>query len=144
MHWQKESLQRMSAAEVRAWLGADDPVEFIDLVRHNVALPADADPWRRVVNGDLEPLGADEQRIVAAAGAEFFSTALSAYDQFNGDLKKLTQRLKEQTGRKGPDLFMPLRVALTGLAHGPELALLLKLMPADIARRRLNIHAQNT
>jgi glutamyl-tRNA synthetase len=143
MHWQKESLQRLSAAEIRAWLAANDSIEFIDLVRHNVILPADADPWRRVVNGDLEPLGAEEQRIVAAAGGEFFSAAANAYEQSNGDLKMLTQRLKEKTGRKGPDLFMPLRVALTGQAHGPELALLLKLMPADTVRRRLNIHAQN-
>jgi nondiscriminating glutamyl-tRNA synthetase len=143
MHWQKESLERLSAAEIRAWLAADDPIEFIDLVRHNVILPADADSWRRVVNGELEPLGAEEQRVVAAAGAEFFSAAVSAYEHSNGDLKMLTQRLKEQTGRKGPDLFMPLRVALTGRAHGPELALLMKLMPPDTVRRRFKSHAQN-
>jgi glutamyl/glutaminyl-tRNA synthetase len=95
------------------------------------------------VSGELEPLGADEQRIIAAAGAEFFSAALIAYDQTNGELKLLTQQLKQQTGRKGPDLFMPLRVALTGRAHGPELALLLKLIAPDTARRRLKIHAQN-
>jgi glutamyl-tRNA synthetase len=143
MHWQKESLERLSAAEFRAWLAADDSIEFIDLVRHNVILPADADSWRRVVNGNLEPLVAEEKRVVEAAGAEFFLAALSAYEQSNGDLKLLTQRLKEQTGRKGPDLFMPLRVALTGHAHGPELALLLKLIPADLVRQRLRIHAQD-
>jgi hypothetical protein len=38
---------------------------------------------------------------------------------------------------------MPLRVALTGQAHGPELAPLLKLMPPDTARRRLESHARN-
>ena len=46
------------------------------------------------MNGELEPLGAEEQRITAAAGAEFFSAALSAYEQSNGDLKSLTQRLE--------------------------------------------------
>jgi glutamyl-tRNA synthetase len=96
-----------------------------------------------VLNGELEPPAAEEQRITAAAGADFFSAALSAYELSNGDLKLLTQRLKEQTGRKGPELFMPLRVALTGSAHGPELALLLKLMPPEAVRRRLKIHAQN-
>jgi glutamyl-tRNA synthetase len=144
MHWQKESLERLSAAEFRAWLAADDSTEFIDLVRHNVSLPADAVPWRSVVSGEIEPLGADEQRIIAAAGADFFSAAVSAYEHSNGDLKLLTQRLKELTGRKGPDLFMPLRVALTGRAHGPELAQLLKLTPPDTVRRRLRIHAQNS
>jgi glutamyl-tRNA synthetase len=55
----------------------------------------------------------------------------------------LTARLKERTGRKGADLFLPLRVALTGLTHGPELAPLLKLMHPGIARRRLETHAQD-
>jgi len=38
---------------------------------------------------------------------------------------------------------MPLRVALTGTAHGPELAQLMKLMSPDTVRRRLQSHAQN-
>jgi nondiscriminating glutamyl-tRNA synthetase len=143
MHWQKESLERLSAAEFRTWLAADDPIGFIDLIRHNVGLPADAAAWRNVVNGELAPLGAEEQRIAAAAGVDFFSAALSAYEHSNGDLKLLTQRLKELTGRKGPDLFMPLRVALTGSAHGPELAQLLKLIAPDRIRQRLKIHAEN-
>jgi glutamyl-tRNA synthetase len=143
MHWQKISLERLSSADVRTWLGGDDPPEFVDLVRHNVALPADAVAWRAVVQGELPELGAEEQRLVSAAGADFFSAAASAYEQSHGDLKLLTQQLKQQTGRKGPDLFMPLRVALTGQAHGPELAQLLKLMSPDTVRRRLQVHAQN-
>jgi nondiscriminating glutamyl-tRNA synthetase len=143
MHWQKESLERMSAAEVRAWLAADDSMQFIELVRHNVVLPADAIPWRAVVRGELAPLGAEEQRLIAVAGPEFFAAAALAYEQSNADLKVLTTILKERTGRKGADLFMPLRAALTGQLHGPELAQLLKLMSPEIARRRLQSHAQN-
>jgi glutamyl-tRNA synthetase len=55
LHWQKESLERLSAGEIRDWLAADDSMEFIGLVRHNVMLPADAAPWRAVVRGDLPP-----------------------------------------------------------------------------------------
>jgi glutamyl-tRNA synthetase len=143
MHWQKESLERMSAADVRGWLAEDDSLEFIELVRHNVVLPADAVPWRGVVRGDLAPLGAEEQRIVAAAGPEFFAAAALAYEQSGSDLKVLTKTLKERTGRKGADLFMPLRVALTGQVHGPELALLLNLMSPETVRQRLQAHAEN-
>jgi glutamyl-tRNA synthetase len=39
-----------------------------------------------------------------------------------------TEALKTATGRKGKLLFMPLRQALTGLEHGPELKALLPLM----------------
>jgi glutamyl-tRNA synthetase len=143
MHWQKETLERMSAAQVRSWLAADDPMEFIELVRHNVVLPADAIPWRAVVRGDLAPLAAEEQRVVAAAGPAFFAAAAAAYEQSNGDLKVLTAILKERTGRKGAELFMPLRAALTGQVHGPELAPFLKLIPPEIVRRRLESHAQD-
>ena len=143
MHWQKESLERLSSADIQAWLGGGDSMEFVELVRHNVVLPPDAIPWRAVVQGDLAPLGAQEQQVVAAAGSDFFTAAGEAYEQSQGDLKGLTQRLKERTGRKGPELFMPLRVALTGQAHGPELAQLLKLMSPDTVRRRLKSHAQN-
>jgi len=45
--------------------------------------------------------------------------------------------VRAATGRKGAELYMPLRVALTGRAHGPELAPLLKAMPAGKARERL-------
>ena len=41
------------------------------------------------------------------------------------------------TGRKGAELYMPLRMALTGRRHGPELAPLLKALPAGKARERL-------
>jgi glutamyl-tRNA synthetase len=143
-HWQKEAVERMSAAQFRDWLGAGDSPEFVELIRHNVVLPADAAPWRAVVRGDLPPMGEEERRIVAAAGAEFFAAAVEAFDQSSSDLKQLTKILKERTGRKGADLFMPLRAALTGQAHGPELAALLKLMPPETARRRLQSHAQSS
>jgi glutamyl-tRNA synthetase len=144
MHWQKEALQRMSTAEIRAWLGSDETSEFIDLVRHNIVLPADAAPWAAVVHGELPPLGTEEQRVLADAGPAFFSAAAEALDRSGTDLKELTKILKERTGRKGADLFMPLRVALTGQAHGPELAPLLLLMTPETARLRLVSHAQKS
>ena len=143
MHWQKETAERMSVEQIRSWLGSGDPVDFVELVRHNVVLPADAAQWRAVVYGELPPLGERERGIIAAAGPEFFAAAAAALDQANTDLKTLTRILKERTGRKGADLYMPLRVALTGLAHGPELGSLLGLMSRDTARRRLESHAQN-
>ena len=144
VHWQKETLQRMSGAEIRAWLGAEDPDAFVELVRHNLVLPADAAPWRAVVRGELPPLGQDEQRIIAAAGPGFFAAAAAALEESGSDLKLLAKLLKERTGRKGAELFMPLRVALTGQAHGPELAPLFALMPTATARRRLESHARNS
>ena len=71
LHWQKETLRHMSTPEIAAWLGLPDSTAFVELVRHNVVLPADAQPWVSVVRGELPPLGAEEQRVVAAAGGAF-------------------------------------------------------------------------
>jgi len=48
-----------------------------------------------------------------------------------------TTAVKEATGARGRGLFMPLRRALTGLDHGPEMAPLLPLIGRDKAARRL-------
>jgi glutamyl-tRNA synthetase len=143
-HWQKETVERMSAEQIGTWLDSGDSADFVELVRHNVVLPADAAPWRAVVRGDLPPLGEAERSVVAAAGPGFFAAAAAAFERSASDFKQLTKILKEGTGRKGADLFMPLRVALTGQTHGPELGPLLKLMQPETARRRLESHAQNS
>ncbi len=143
VHWQKETLQRMSVTEIRTWLASEDSTEFIELVRHNIVLPADAAPWIAVVRGELPPFGPEEQGVIHAAGPSFFAAATDALDRAGADLKQMTQILKETTGRKGAALFMPLRVALTGHTHGPELAPLLQLMTPGTARRRLESHAKN-
>ena len=143
VHWQKETLRNMSVGEIAQWLGLPDSVAFVDLVRHNVVLPADAEPWISVVRGELPPLGAEEQQAIAAAGPAFFAAAAAALDRTGPDLHALAALLKKETGRGGAQLYMPLRVALTGRTHGPELAPLLKLMPLETARRRLESHARN-
>jgi glutamyl-tRNA synthetase len=51
--------------------------------------------------------------------------------------KAWTDAVKSATGRKGKALFMPLRLALTGLDHGPELAQLLPLIGRERALERL-------
>lgn len=48
-----------------------------------------------------------------------------------------TNALKEATGRKGRDLFLPLRWALTGQDHGPEMKKLLPLMGRALVLSRL-------
>lgn len=48
-----------------------------------------------------------------------------------------TQAIKEKTGRKGRELFMPLRQALTGEDHGPEMKELLLLIGREKALKRL-------
>ena len=69
--------------------------------------------------------------VVAPEDAEFVAEAMQLlpappYDaEAWGDW---TQAVKAATGRKGRGLFMPLRKALTGMDHGPEMADLMPLL----------------
>ena len=56
--------------------------------------------------------------------------------------RALTSALKESTGRKGKALFLPLRQALTGMDHGPDMGELLPLIGEARARERLEAAAQ--
>lgn len=53
-----------------------------------------------------------------------------SWDQF-------VNAVKEKSGRKGRELFMPLRLALTGMEHGPEIKVLFALLGRDRAEKRL-------
>jgi glutamyl-tRNA synthetase len=58
-------------------------------------------------------------------------------------LPALSAALQAGTGKKGAALYKPLRLALTGRVHGPELAPLMKLLPVDTVRRRLEQWSRN-
>jgi glutamyl-tRNA synthetase len=105
--------------------------DFWVAVRPNIAKVSDAAEWWRVCTGPLQPVVEDPAFLAAAAD-------LLPDDPFGRETWKLwTERVKAASGRKGRALFLPLRLALTGRDHGPELALLLPLIGRDRALRRL-------
>lgn len=100
-------------------------------VRGNLAKLGEAKDWWRVVEGPLDPVIADPAFIAQAA-------ALLPPGPFDAtSWKSWTQAVSAATGAKGKTLFMPLRQALTGLDHGPELAALLPLIGREKALKRL-------
>jgi glutamyl-tRNA synthetase len=143
--WQKEAAHHLTAPEARAWLapalpaGLDEPAAnaFVAAVMPNVVLPEDARPWQQIVFGPAPTLEPDGEQIVRNAGDRFFAAAAQAAAQSGNDLQAIAAAVRAATGRKGAELYMPLRLALTGRAHGPELAPLLKAMPPGAAHARL-------
>ncbi|MFU7527347.1 glutamate--tRNA ligase [Qipengyuania sp. ASV99] len=100
-------------------------------VQPNIATLSDVDEWWRLVTGPItQPEFSDEDRTYLALAA----AALTWGDDPWG---ALTTALKEATGRKGKALFLPLRQALTGMDHGPDMGELLPLIGEDEARARL-------
>ena len=74
-----------------------------------------------------------ETRDFLTAAAEIAATLDWAADPWSA----LTAALKDSTGRKGKALFLPLRQALTGMDHGPDMKALLPLIGRDEALARL-------
>ncbi len=145
LHWQSEAVRRMDPDRLWLWMGTTVPQyvapdsrdDFIATVRPNIRFPADAAFWaERLFNADLT-LSAESRAVIVAAGSAFFTHALAAYAQHGAAYPRLVEDLKRRTGLKGKHLFMPLRAALTGETHGPELARVLDLMAPERVRRRL-------
>lgn len=145
LHWQAEAVRHASPERLWTWMGAAvhqqaPPVhrdELIATIRPNIRFPADAAFWaERLFGADLT-LSADSQTVILHAGPDFFTHALAAYAEHGAAYQPLVEALKQRTGMKGKNLFMPLRAALTGETHGPELARILALLPPELARQRL-------
>lgn len=101
-------------------------------VRGNLERLEDAKKWWRVVTGPIEPVATQDDLEFLASAASLLPP--EPWDQ--GTWRRWTDGLKAATSRKGRQLFMPLRLALTGLDSGPELGQLLLLLgrPNTLAR----------
>jgi glutamyl-tRNA synthetase len=100
-------------------------------VRGNLAKFSEISIWWQVVEGPIAPQVTDH---------DFMNKAIAVLPQEpldHGTWKTWTDAIKQETGLKGKNLFMPLRLALTGLEHGPELAGLLPLIGRDKVVERL-------
>jgi glutamyl-tRNA synthetase len=102
-------------------------------VRGNLEKLADAKLWHDVITGKVTPVVGGEDREFVSASAK----NLPAEPWDSTTWKTWTDALKTSSGRKGKQLFMPLRLALTGLDHGPELAALLPLLGRETVIERL-------
>ncbi|QOL20214.1 glutamate--tRNA ligase [Candidatus Bodocaedibacter vickermanii] len=110
--------------------------EFWQVVGGNVDHLSEITYWWAVCHGTIESIVEDKSFIAQAL-------SLLPNGGWNEDTwSTWTAALKEATGRKGKELFMPLRLALTGRPHGPEMKQFLPLMNRDGIRQRLSVGAQ--
>jgi glutamyl-tRNA synthetase len=97
---------------------------FWDIVRENVDTLNDLSVWWNIFSKGAEP-------VIDANDQEFIEKAMSIipaapFDEYTWS--KWTEEVKQLTGRKGKQLFMPLRLALTGKERGPDMAKVLPLL----------------
>lgn len=119
------------AADVAA-AGVPDAqaADFWNVIRSNITTRKDIAPWWELFQNGADPVIDDEDK-------EFVAQAMTLLPEgpFDGDSwGAWTKAVKEATGRKGRGLFMPLRKALTGQAHGPDMSAVLPLLKVIKAR----------
>ncbi|MBC7906009.1 MAG: glutamate--tRNA ligase, partial [Rhodospirillaceae bacterium] len=134
-HLNARLLHGLSFDDMRPRLAAlglsDATAEFWETVKANLTNLAEAKDWWGVVTGPVTPVIEDTGFTQAAAGL----LPPEPWDQTTWGT--LTAAVKTATGRKGRELFHPLRLALTGRENGPELKNLLPLIGRDRALKRL-------
>ncbi len=127
-----QTLQVADVADEIAALGVPDAQaeRFWAVTHENITTLHDLRGWWRMMCEGAEP-------VIAPEDKDFVAQAMTLLPEgpFDGDTwGQWTTAVKEATGRKGKGLFMPLRLALTGQAHGPDMATLMPLLQVIRAR----------
>ena len=109
-----------------AALGVPDDIaeRFWSVARQNITRLDDLGEWWTLMRDGAEP-------VIAPEDAEFVAQALAMLPPrpwTETTWSEWTNAVKAATGRKGKGLFMPLRKALTGMDHGPEMGELMPLL----------------
>lgn len=99
-------------------------VPFWHVVRENITKLDDVAGWWALLRDGATPVVADEDRAFVAQAFDLLGDPPYTADTWSG----WTAAVKEATGRKGRGLFMPLRLAVTGLERGPEMADVMPLL----------------
>ncbi len=109
---------------------ADKAEALWNVAKDNITVLADLKEWWKLVSEGAEPvIGEEDAAFVAEALALLppLPFTETTWGEWSG-------AVKAATGRKGKGLFMPLRLALTGQAHGPDMGALLPLLQVVRAR----------
>ena len=119
----EERLQQLGCGQIQEPLW--------NILRSNLGHLSDIKEWVPICFNDV---------TFSSSDPSYISLALSVLPAAPWDettWNQWTTTLKNQTGRKGKDLFMPLRQALTGFDHGPEMKYLLPFIGYERALQRL-------
>jgi glutamyl-tRNA synthetase len=128
-----QALHAMSYDDARVRLQALDcdlGEVFWNVVRANLERFTDVEAMARIVRGPVTPVIEDAGLIKAALRLLPETIDAQAWSAWTG-------AVKAETGAKGKGLFMPLRLALTGQDHGPDMASILPLIGREAIVRRL-------
>ena len=103
---------------------------FWRVASQNITRLDDLADWWQIFSRGAEPqIEPEDAAFIAQA-----MTLLPPPPYSDTSWAEWTAQVRQQTGRKGKDLFMPLRKALTGQAHGPDMSDVMPLLQVVRAR----------
>jgi len=124
-------------AKAKVNLPEDKALALAHIMAGNLNKVEDVLHFKRLLNVN-EPLNAEDLNVLKETGAEFFEQAISTWHDLNEiDWQAWTSLLKDASGKKGKQLFLPLRLALTGQAHGPEMSRVVLFLGKEQVELRL-------
>ena len=136
LFWQKKAVEKLTIEDFDNWLSdslTNLPSEinkkgFIELIKENINFPIEAEEYLHKLF--LKPLVDEKEiaEIISSAGKEFYLEAHDVISQGISDWNECVKKIGNQSGKKGRELFMPLRVAITGQTKGPELDKVVELI----------------
>jgi len=116
-------------------LNDERALAFADIVAGNLSKVEDCLEYLPLLTIEESLPTADASK---EAGVAFFEAALTTWtNRVDTDWKAWTTEIKDNTGAKGKGLFMPLRLALTGQEHGPEMSKVIEFMGKEGVSLRL-------
>lgn len=128
-HFNTKFVRSLPYASVKDRVEIDE--DFWNKVRPNLNVVADIELWHNTCNAEVEPI--IENKPLTDLAASLLPPEPWDENTFNTWLNEV----KVQSGKKGKDLFHPIRKALTALDNGPELKNLLPLIGYEKAHQRL-------
>jgi glutamyl-tRNA synthetase len=143
-HWHTRLLHQMDADDLATMMAPLFPSleraclkAFAALIQDNIDRVEQARDFARLIDPD-HPLSELSATVVRQAGQDFFRVALQCWSEQEDDVwKNWADEVRKRSGYKGKNLFMPLRAALTGQTHGPEMSAVLRFLGHQGVQERL-------
>lgn len=121
----------------------DKMCKIVDVLRERLSYFAELDGYQNLFFGshvELEDQDAKDM-IEMDHVSEMLGVLAEKFDQVeewtSQNVKKAFKAVQKETGIKGKNLFMPIRVAITGQVHGPDIAVVIELLGKDMAKARV-------
>ena len=126
-------LHNLSFTEVAKQVAVPIDEGFWLAIRDNIESLAEVKDWWELIHDDIKPIIASDDADYCRQAAELLPDG----DWHDASWKNFIGGVKQATGRKGKQLFMPLRLALTAQEHGPDMAKIFMLLGREKVEKRL-------